>query len=213
MPLTQTPLPFDRRALEPYMSASTIDFHYSKHHKAYVDYTVAAIKGTALEGASLEEIVRASSMSQDVRLLNNSAQAWNHDFFWKSITPSAAPGPTGTLAQWLTRDFGGIDEFKNAFKQEAVAHFASGWAWLVFENERLRVRSYHDADTPLVHEGVVPIFTADLWEHAYYLDYQNARGSFLDAFLGYLVDWRGAGGRLDLAIHRGRHVELEELTL
>jgi len=213
MPLTQTPLPFDHRALEPYMSASTIDFHYGKHHKAYVDYTVAAIKGTTLEDASLQEIVRASRISHDVRLFNNSAQAWNHDFFWKSITPSAAPGPTGTLAEWLTRDFGGIEEFKNAFTQEAVAHFASGWAWLVLENERLRVTSYHDADTPLVHEGVAPIFTADLWEHAYYLDYQNARGSFLDAFLGYLVDWRGASGRLELAIHRGRHVELEELTL
>jgi Fe-Mn family superoxide dismutase len=213
MSLTQTPLPFDRRALEPFMSATTIDIHYGKHHKAYVDNTLAAIKGTALEHATLEQIVQTSRTSRDARLFNNSAQAWNHDFFWQSMTPSATPRPTGTLADRLTRDFGGVDEFKNAFKKEAVAHFASGWAWLVLQNEKLRVTSYHDADTPIVHEGVIPILTADLWEHAYYLDYQNARANFIDAFLGHLIDWRTAGDRLDRALHRSRHVALEALTL
>jgi superoxide dismutase, Fe-Mn family len=213
MSLTQTPLPFDHRALEPYMSGFTVDYHYGKHHKSYVDYTAAAIKGSALENASLEQIVRASRASHDVRLFNNSAQAWNHDFFWKSITPSAPRRPTGTLAKWLTSAFGSIEEFKGAFKNEAVAHFGSGWAWLVLEDDNLHVRSYHDADTPLVHEGVEPILTADLWEHAYYLDYQNARGTFLDAFLENVVDWEGANGRLERAIHRNRHVALENVTL
>jgi Fe-Mn family superoxide dismutase len=195
------------------MSGSTVDYHYGKHHKSYIDYTAAAIKGSALENATLEQIVRASRDSHDVRLFNNSAQAWNHDFFWKSITPSATPHPTGTLATWLTNVFGGIDEFKEVFKTEGVAHFGSGWVWLVLENGDLRVRSYHDADTPLVHDGVEPILTADLWEHAYYLDYQNARARFLDAFLDHLVDWDGANDRLERAIHSSRHVALEEMTL
>jgi superoxide dismutase, Fe-Mn family len=203
MSVIQAPLPFDRSALEPYMSARTLDFHYGKHHKAYVDYTNAAIKGTPLEGSHLDVIVKASKDSVDKRLFNNSAQAWNHDFFWQSMTPNGEPGPTGKLADWLARDFGGVGQFKQAFKTEAVGHFASGWTWLIFEGGKLRLASYHDADTPIAHGGVVPILTADLWEHAYYLDYQNARANFLDAFLNHLVGWRAAGERLERALLRG----------
>lgn len=203
MSLILAPLPFDRSALEPHMSARTLDFHHGKHHKAYVDYTTGAIKGTPLEHSSLEVIVKRSKESGDKRLFNNSAQAWNHDFFWQSISPVDGPGPTGKLADGLTRDFGGLDQFKQAFKTEAVGHFASGWAWLIYEGGRLRVTSYHDADAPIVHDGVVPILTADLWEHAYYLDYQNARASFLDAFLHHLVGWRAAGERFERVLLRG----------
>jgi Fe-Mn family superoxide dismutase len=185
------------------MSARTLDFHYGKHHKAYVDNTVAAIKGTPLEGAGLDEIVKAAKASGDKRLFNNSAQVWNHDFFWHSISPAGGSGPTGKLADALARDLGGVDQFKQAFKTEAVGHFASGWAWLVYEGGKLRVTSYHDADSPVAHSGVVAILTADVWEHAYYLDYQNARAGYLDAFLNHLVDWRSAGERFERALQHG----------
>ncbi|HEY4135140.1 MAG TPA: superoxide dismutase [Alphaproteobacteria bacterium] len=198
MPLIQAPLPYDKQALEPHMSGRTLDFHYGKHHKAYVDNTNASTKGTALENADLAAIIKSAKDSGDRKLFNNSAQVWNHEFFWQSMTPKAA-APTGKLAEWLARDFGGLDQFKQAFKAEGLGHFASGWAWLVLEGGKLKITSYHDADTPLVHDGVVPLLTADVWEHAYYLDHQNARANFLDAFLNHLADWQGAARKLDAA--------------
>lgn len=197
MSVIQAPLPYETTALEPHMSARTFEFHYGKHHKAYVDNTNAAIKGTPLEKADLETIIKSAKESGDKKLFNNAAQAWNHDFFWQSMTPKSGE-PTGKLAEWLKRDFGGVDQFKEKFKAEAVGHFASGWAWLVLENGKLKVTSFHDADTPIVH-GVVPLLTADVWEHAYYLDYQNARASFLDAFLNKLANWKGANEKLEQA--------------
>jgi Fe-Mn family superoxide dismutase len=197
MSVIQAPLPYDKAALEPHMSARTFEFHYGKHHKAYVDNTNAAIKGTPLERADLETIVRTAKENGDKKLFNNAAQAWNHDLFWQSMTPKSG-APTGRLADWLARDFGGVDQFKEKFKAEAVGHFASGWAWLVLDKGKLKVTSFHDADTPLVH-GVVPLLTADVWEHAYYLDYQNARASFLDAFLNNLANWDGANEKLERA--------------
>lgn len=197
MSVIQAPLPYETNALEPHMSARTFEFHYGKHHKAYVDNTNAAIKGTPLEKADLETIIKSAKESGDKKLFNNAAQAWNHDFFWQSMTPKSGE-PTGKLAEWLKRDFGGVDQFKEKFKAEAVGHFASGWAWLVVENGKLKVTSFHDADTPIVH-GVVPLLTADVWEHAYYLDYQNGRASFLDAFLNKLANWKGANERLERA--------------
>jgi Fe-Mn family superoxide dismutase len=199
MSLVHAPLPYEKNALEPHMSARTLEFHYGKHHKAYVDNTAAAIKGTPLENADLETIVKAAHKSGDMRLFNNSAQAWNHDFFWKSMRPNGGDkqGPTGKLAEWLVRDFGGLDAFKQSFKAEGVSHFASGWVWLVLEGGTLRVTSYHDADTPIVHEGITPLLTADVWEHAYYLDYQSARANFLNVFVENLANWQGAGEKLD----------------
>ncbi len=145
--------------------------------------------------------MRTAGRTGDVRLFNNSAQAWNHEFFWRSLSPAPA-APSGALHELVGRDFGGFDKLKAAFKQEAVAHFGSGWAWLVYADGKLRIVSYHDADTPLVRDGIVPLLTADVWEHAYYLDYQNARAAFLDAFLEQLADWRGAGERLAVALDR-----------
>ncbi|MGV8996122.1 MAG: superoxide dismutase [Parvibaculaceae bacterium] len=198
MSVIQAPLPYETTALEPHMSARTFEFHYGKHHKAYVDNTNAAIKGTPFEQADLEVIIKSAKDSGDKKLFNNSAQAWNHDFFWQSMTPKIGT-PTGKLAELLTRDFGGLDQFKAKFKAEAVGHFASGWAWLVLDGGKLKVTSFHDADTPIVH-GVTPLLTADVWEHAYYLDYQNARASFLDAFLNKLANWDGVNKKLEKAL-------------
>jgi Fe-Mn family superoxide dismutase len=197
MAVSQIPLPFDKAALEPHMSSKTFDFHYGKHHKAYVDNTNAAIKGTPLENASLPEIVKSAKQSSNQKLFNNAAQSWNHDFFWQSLTPKSA-APAGKLAEWINRDLGGFDKLKEAFKTEAVGHFAAGWAWLVVKDGKLTVTSYHDADTPLVH-GVTPLLTCDVWEHAYYLDYQNARAGFLDAFLANIANWKFAEENLNKA--------------
>ena len=191
MAVTQTPLPYAKDALEPHMSSKTFDFHYGKHHKTYVDNTNAAIKGTPLENASLEEIVKSAKQSANQKLFNNAAQSWNHDFFWHSLTPKSA-APTGKLADWINRDLGGFDKLKEAFKAEALGHFAAGWAWLVVKDGKLAVTSYHDADTPLAHAGVTPLLTCDVWEHAYYLDYQNARAGFLDSFLANIANWKFA---------------------
>ena len=195
MPLVHAPLPFEANALEPYMSARTLKFHHGKHHRAYIDNTNALTKGTPLENASLEIVIKASN-GNDQKLFNNSAQVWNHDFFWQSLTPTLEP-PAGALATMLIRDFGGLDEFNAAFKMAATSHFGSGWAWLVVQNDKLEIISYHDADTPLVYPGVTPLLTADVWEHAYYLDYQNSRPAFIDVYLKHLVNWRGAEARLE----------------
>ncbi len=199
MPLTLPPLPYDLDALAPHMSRRTLEFHHGKHHKAYVDNTNAAIAGTALESADLPTIVRTAKTSANAKLFNNSAQVWNHTFFWHSLKPNGGGAPKGALAQRIDSDLGGFDAFRKSFAAEATGHFASGWAWLVLKDGKLAVTSYHDADTPLVH-GVTPLLTADVWEHAYYLDFQNARAAFIEAFLGHLANWDEADRRLQAAL-------------
>lgn len=189
-------LPYGVTALEPHMSARTFEFHHGKHHKAYVDNTNAAISGTDLERADLPTIVRTAKSRGDRKLFNNSAQVWNHNFFWNSISPQGGGAPQGKIAALIDRDLGGLQGFKTAFKAEATGHFAAGWAWLVLQSGKLVVTSYHDADTPIVHEGVTPLLTCDVWEHAYYLDYQNARPKFIDAFLENLVNWNFVAANL-----------------
>jgi Fe-Mn family superoxide dismutase len=196
MTISLPPLPFAPDALEPHMSARTLEFHHGKHHKAYVDKANAAIEGTPLQDKSLEEIVRAAKSSGNQGLFNNSAQAWNHSFLWNSLTPSGGGAPSGRLKEMIDASFGSLEEFKTTFKNEAVGHFASGWAWLCQQADRLVVISTHDADTPLVHEGLKPLITLDLWEHAYYLDYQNARPDFVDSFLGGTMNWGFAATNL-----------------
>jgi Fe-Mn family superoxide dismutase len=188
-------LPYALNALEPHISQRTLEFHHGKHHKAYVDNTNAAIKGTPLESADLETIVRAAKKDANAKLFNNSAQVWNHTFFWHSLKPAGGGTPGGEIAKRIERDLGGFEAFKKTFAAEAVGHFASGWAWLVAKDGKLAVTSYHDADTPLVH-GVTPLLTLDVWEHAYYLDYQNARAKFVDVFLASLANWDEAERRL-----------------
>lgn len=189
-------LPFARDALEPHMSARTLEFHHGKHHKAYVDKTNAAIAGTSLADASLEDIVRAAKAKGDTALFNNAAQAWNHTFLWNSLTPKASE-PDARLRALLDAAFGGMSKFHDSFKADAAGHFASGWAWLCQDSGgELVVMSTHDADTPLVHEGLNPLLTLDLWEHAYYLDYQNARADFIEVFLKNTINWSFASTNL-----------------
>jgi superoxide dismutase, Fe-Mn family len=196
MAIELPPLPFAKDALEPHMSARTLEFHHGKHHKGYVDKTNAAIAGTDLEKASLEEIVKTAKSKGDEGLFNNAAQAWNHTFFWNSLSPKAA-GPEGKLKDMIDSAFGGLSEFKKAFKTEATGHFGSGWAWLCQEGtDGLKIISTHDADSALVHKGLNPLITLDVWEHAYYLDYQNARPDFVDDFLTNTMNWSFAATNL-----------------
>ncbi len=197
MAFTLPPLPYAADALEPYMSANTFSFHHAKHHKAYVDKANAAIEGTPLADKSDVEVVRAAKEQGNAGLFNNAAQAWNHSFLWNSLSPSGGGAPSGRLKDAIDRDLGGVDKFAEAFKAEAVGHFASGWAWLVAESGTLKITSTHDADTPLVHAGQTALVTLDLWEHAYYLDYQNLRPGFVDAYLAHLINWDFAASNFD----------------
>ena len=187
--LTLSPLPFAPEALEPFMSARTLSFHNGKHHAAYVDKANAAIKDGPLAAASMVDVVRAAKSQGNTGLFNNAAQAWNHEFLWSSLTPGGGGAPGGALGAAIERDLGGVEKFAETFKTEAVGHFGSGWAWLVSDRGTLRIITTHDADTPLVHDGLTALVTLDLWEHAYYLDYQNARPGFVDAYLAHMINW------------------------
>ena len=182
-------LPYALNALEPYISQRTMEFHYGKHHKAYVDNLNRLIAGTPYENMFLEEIVRATvDKPEAAAIFNNAAQAWNHDFFWKSMRPNGGGEPEAALKERIERDFGSVENFKQEFKNAAVSQFGSGWAWLADDNGTLKVVKTSNADTPLAH-GLTPLLTLDVWEHAYYLDYQNLRPSFADAYLEHLINW------------------------
>lgn len=195
MAITLPPLPYADDALEPMISARTLQVHHGKHHKAYVDKTNAAIAGTPLAAKSLVEIVRAAHAKDDTALFNNAAQAWNHEFLWNSMTPAGGGAPSGALGSAIVRDFGGFDAFAAAFTKQATGHFGSGWAWLIESSGKLRVVTTHDADTPLVHRQT-PLLVLDLWEHAYYLDYANERPKYVAAFLKSLANWEFAAANL-----------------
>jgi Fe-Mn family superoxide dismutase len=180
-------LPWAKDALAPHMSAETLDFHHGKHHNTYVTKLNAAIQGNAYESLSLEEAIRKAHAEGNKAVFNNAAQHFNHSFFWNCLAPNSSP-PTGKVADAINASFGSYDAFKTAFTHEAVNHFASGWAWLVRDvSGALKIISTHDADTPLVHNQT-PLLTCDVWEHAYYIDYRNARPAFLDAFFK-IVNW------------------------
>ena len=181
-------LPYPHDALEPHISKTTLEFHHDKHHQKYVDTLNGLIKGTDHEGKSLEDIVTTS----DGKLFNQAAQVWNHTFFWNSMTPNGGGKPSGALAEAITRDFGSFDAFASEFSDAAGAHFGSGWAWLVADKTgKLSIMQTHDADLPLAH-GATAILTIDVWEHAYYLDYQNKRPDYIATFLDKLVNWEFA---------------------
>ena len=184
-------LPYAADALEPHISARTFEFHHGKHHKAYVDKLNAAITGTEYENQSLEEIIAAAHRASDSGVFNNAAQAWNHTFLWHSMAPNGGGEPTGELAAAINDKFGDLDAFKTAFKNAAMGQFGSGWAWLVRSDEGVDIVTTGNADTPLVH-GATPLLTLDVWEHAYYLDYQNKRDAYVDVFLNGLVNWEFA---------------------
>lgn len=192
-------LPFERDALEPFMSAETLDFHYGKHHKAYVEKTNALLadKGGKAGGGSLVEVVRQARQSGDNKLFNNAAQIWNHSFFWQCLAPKQGQKPGGKLMRMIDESFGSADDMLKALHEEAVNHFASGWAWLVLDRDTIKITSLHDADTPVAHDGMVPLFTLDLWEHAYYIDYRNERPRFAETVLSNIVNWEFVEQNLD----------------
>ena len=181
-------LPYGKGELAPHISKDTLCVHYGKHHQGYVKKTNKAIDGTALDDASLEEIIRAAEGS-DQGLFNNAAQVWNHTFYWRSMSPDGGGAPKGDLAAALEKDLGGVEGFKESFASVATGQFGSGWAWLVARDGKLDVLNTGNAETPLTHEGVTPLLTLDVWEHAYYLDYQNKRADYVETFIKRLINW------------------------
>jgi Fe-Mn family superoxide dismutase len=178
-------LPYAKNALAPHISEETIEFHYGKHHQTYVTNLNNLIKGTEFENSSLEEIVKKSSAG----IYNNSAQIWNHTFFWSCMKPNGGSAPTGALADAINAKWGSFDEFKKAFQASAVGNFGSGWTWLVKKADgSVDIVNMGAAGTPLT-TGDTPLLTIDVWEHAYYIDYRNARAKFVEVFLASLANW------------------------
>lgn len=198
MAISLPDLPYDRGALSPHISENTLDYHYGKHHAAYVTNLNKLIDGTDLNSASLEEIVQnVAGDGSKVGVFNNAAQVWNHTFYWNSMKPNGGGEPSGEVASLIEKDFGSFESFSEQFKTAGATQFGSGWAWLVLTNGKLEVRKTANADTPLTESGVTPLLTMDVWEHAYYLDYQNARPTYMDVFLKDLVSWDFVNQNLD----------------
>lgn len=195
-PLALSPLPWPDTALEPVISAKTLSFHWGKHHRGYVDALNGLVKGGPLEGRPLEAIVRASASDASARaVFNNSAQAWNHDFFWKSLRPKGGAAPSGALAGRIEASFGSLEGLKKELVAAGLGQFGSGWAWLVADGGALRVVKTANADTPLT-TGQTPLLVLDVWEHAYYLDWQNRRKDYLTAVVDGHLNWDFAAANL-----------------
>ncbi len=185
MAFSLPPLPYDKSALAPHISAETLDFHYGKHHQAYVTNLNKLLEGKPEASKSLEEVI----LSSDGGVFNNAAQVWNHTFYWSSMKPGGGGQPTGDLAAAITRDFGSFEKFSEAFSTAGATQFGSGWAWLVLgKDKKLAVTKTPNADLPLKH-GEKALLTMDVWEHAYYIDYRNARPKYIETFLKSLANW------------------------
>lgn len=180
-------LPYDRTALEPHISGETIDFHYGKHHKAYVDNLNKMIEGTEFAALSLEEIIQKSQGG----MFNNAAQVWNHTFYWHSLKPQGGGAPPEALRKMMQDSFGDVETCVQELTKAATSQFGSGWAWLVLDRGKLAVTKTGNAETPLT-TGATPLLTIDVWEHAYYLDYQNLRADYVKAVLNKLINWEFA---------------------
>lgn len=182
-------LPYDYTALDPYISKSTLEFHHDKHHAAYVNNYNGLVKDTPFDSQAIEEVIKAvAGDASKAGIFNNAAQAWNHTFYWNSIKPNGGGTPTGALADKITADFGSFEAFVDEFKKAGATQFGSGWAWLVLDNGTLKVTKTGNAENPLT-TGATPLLTMDVWEHAYYLDYQNRRPDYINDFLTKLVNW------------------------
>ena len=196
-PIALPPLPFDQGALAPVISANTLSFHYGKHHKNYVDTLNKLIVGTEFADMPLEKIVKASArLPEQSAIFNNAAQAWYHTFYWKSLNPKGGGDPPAQLKQMMESAFGSVDACKKELSKAAVGQFGSGWAWLVQDGEKLKILKTPDAKTPLT-EGPTPLLTLDVWEHAYYLDYQNRRVDYVNALIDKLANWEFAADNLN----------------
>jgi Fe-Mn family superoxide dismutase len=190
------PLPYPKNALEPHTSAQTLDFHHGKHHQAYVTNLNNLVKGSPLENQSLEQVIMAAhSDSSKAGVFNNAAQVWNHTFFWNCMKPQGGGAPGGDLAAAIDRDLGGLAKFKDDFKAAGAGRFGSGWAWLIADKGKLKIVTTPNAGTPMT-DGQTALMTCDVWEHAYYLDFQNRRPDFLQAFLDHLANWDFAAANL-----------------
>jgi Fe-Mn family superoxide dismutase len=190
-------LPYAYDALEPHISRTTLEIHHGRHHRAYVEKTVASAKQLRLADEPLERIIgRTAGQESHRALFQNAAQAWNHAFYWNSLSPDGGGRPQGQLAERIEADLGGYDTFVGQFAAAATGQFGSGWAWLVLDGGKLKIIQTSNADTPLAH-GQVPLLTIDVWEHAYYLDYQNRRPDYVTAVIEKLVNWDFAEKNLD----------------
>jgi Fe-Mn family superoxide dismutase len=185
------PLPYAKDALQPFMSAETLEYHYEKHHRAYLENLKKLLVGRAEATGTLEEVVKHSSGN----IFNNAAQVWNHTFFWESMQPGGGGAPTDELGDLIKRDLGGWEKFREAFKSKGMARFGSGWVWLVLDNGKLKIITTANAATPLT-TAVKPLLTCDVWEHAYYIDHRNKRDTFLEVFCDNLINWEFAAQNL-----------------
>jgi Fe-Mn family superoxide dismutase len=197
-------LPFAKDALAPHISERTMSYHYGKHHRGYVDKLNTAVADTKWAAKSLEEIIAGNAGEEgDSFLFNNAAQAWNHSFFWNSLSPKGGGEPKNEVAQVFDASFDGFDGFKKEFVDTAAGQFGSGWTWLIVDDGRLKVVSTSNARTPIAY-GIQPLVCCDTWEHAYYLDYQNDKKSFFETFVDHLINWDFAATNLTLQRERGR---------
>jgi Fe-Mn family superoxide dismutase len=203
-PFQLPPLPWAESALEPVISARTMSFHYGKHHAAYIKKTNELVAGTKFADMPLERIIAESAGHPDhQKLFNQAAQAWNHTFFWNCLQPASGGKPTGEIARRIDSDLGGFERFRENFTKAAIECFGSGWAWLSERNGKLEIISMANAGTPLA-TGATPILTIDVWEHAYYLDYQNERPKFVAAVFDQLLNWRFAEAQLEKSSSQSR---------
>lgn len=190
-------LPFSKNSLEPYISERTLDFHYGKHHNAYVVNCNKMIEGTELQDESLENIIKKSGGDNSrAGIFNNAAQVWNHSFYWNCIKPAGGGIPKGKIAEKINADFGSFEKFTEDFKNAAATQFGSGWAWLVLKDNKLQIMKTGNADTPIAH-GINALLTIDVWEHAYYLDYQNRRPDYIATFIEKLINWDFVNSNLE----------------
>jgi Fe-Mn family superoxide dismutase len=182
-------LPYPKNALAPHISERTLDFHHGKHHNTYVTNLNKLIEGTELAGEKLESIIeKTAGDSSKAGIFNNAAQVWNHSFYWQSMKPNGGGPPTGAIAEKISADFGSYEKFAEELKNAGFTQFGSGWAWLILKGGKLEIIKTANADTPIAH-GLNPVLTVDVWEHAYYLDYQNRRPDYLSAFIEHLINW------------------------
>ncbi len=198
--IMQPDLPYPQNALEPVISARTLSFHYGKHHAGYVKKTNMLLQGSGLEGRELETIIKKSAKDPDLKgLYNNAAQVWNHTFFWHSMKPGGGKLPDGPLMDKIKTDFGSLKAVEEELAEKAGGQFGSGWAWLVLNDEKLTCINTSNAETP-ISMGMTPLLCIDVWEHAYYLDYQNRRGEYVQNFLQQLANWEFADRNLQKAM-------------
>lgn len=200
--LTFPPLPYEKNALEPHISAETLEYHHGKHHKTYFDTLLTLIEGTDYQGLELDEIIKKSAKAKDgspkdTKIFNNAAQVWNHTFYWNCMTPNGGGQPTGALSDKINAAFGSYDAFKEQFITACKEQFGSGWAWLVADqvNGDLSIMKTANGDNPMAH-GKTAILTIDVWEHAYYIDFRNARPKYISTFIDHLINWDYVNAKL-----------------